>query len=112
MSDPIVYFELAGLDAGKLREFYGDLFGWDIGIGNAISAASTGGLNGGIRQDPAEKVLYIGVPDIKLRLEDIEIAGGVTVLPRTEVPGVVTFALFRDPAGNLMGLAELGSFQH
>jgi len=26
------------------------------------------------------------------------------------VPGVVTFALFTDPAGNRLGLAEFGSY--
>ena len=33
-----------------------------------------------------------------------------TVVPRTVVPGVVTFALFTDPAGNRLGLAEFGSY--
>lgn len=32
------------------------------------------------------------------------------MLARTEVPDVVTFALFQDPAGNLLGLAEFGSY--
>jgi len=27
-------------------------------------------------------------------------------MPRTEIPGVVTFGLFNDPAGNLVGLVE------
>jgi predicted enzyme related to lactoylglutathione lyase len=27
-------------------------------------------------------------------------------MPRTEIPEVVTFALFSDPAGNLVGLVE------
>jgi len=36
-----------------------------------------------------------------------EIAGpDAVVLPPTNVPGVVTFALFKDPAGNLMGLVQ------
>jgi predicted enzyme related to lactoylglutathione lyase len=28
------------------------------------------------------------------------------VTPRTEIPGVVTFAIFADPAGNTIGLVE------
>jgi predicted enzyme related to lactoylglutathione lyase len=50
------------------------------------------------------------VPDITAVLKQIESAGGKTVIPRTVVPGVVTFAIFLDPAGNRMGLAETGSF--
>jgi len=52
----------------------------------------------------------MGVPEIVEALARIEAAGGKTVVPRTVVPGVVTFALFTDPAGNLLGLAELGSY--
>lgn len=110
MSAPIVYFDIAGPDSEKLKDFYSSLFGWEIGAGASISAASTGGLRGGLRQDPPEKVLYLGVPDVAAALAQIEAAGGKTLLPRTVVPGVVTFALFADPAGNRMGLAENGSW--
>jgi len=110
MGAPIVYFEIAGPDGPRLREFYSAVFGWSIDASSSIAAASTGGLKGGIRQDPPEKVIYMGVPDIMAALKQIEAAGGHTVLPRTVVPGVVTFALFTDPAGNRLGLAELGSF--
>jgi predicted enzyme related to lactoylglutathione lyase len=110
MSAPIVYFEIAGPDGGRLREFYSAVFGWAIDSSSTIRAASTGGLRGGVREDPADKVLYMGVPDVTEALARIEAAGGKTVVPRTVVPGVVTFALFTDPAGNLLGLAELGSY--
>ena len=110
MSAPIVYFEIAGSDSAQLKTFYSSVFGWSIDSGSTISADSTGGIRGGIRQDPPEKVLYLGVADIVETLKQIEAAGGKTVLPRTVVPGVVTFALFTDPAGNRLGLAESGSF--
>jgi len=110
VSSPIVYFEIAGPDAAQLKTFYSSVFGWSIDAASTIAAASTGGLRGGIRQDPAEKVLYLGVPDIVAALKQIQAAGGKTVVPRTVVPGVVTFALFSDPAGNRMGLAEVGSY--
>ena len=110
MSAPIVYFEVAGPDGEKLHQFYSSVFGWNIDGFNQIAASSTGGLKGGIRQDPPEKIFYIGVPDIVQALKQIEAAGGSVVVPRTVVPGVVTFALFTDPAGNRLGLAELGSY--
>lgn len=110
MPAPIVYFEFAGPDAAALRAFYNGIFGWEIGADNSIAGSNTGGIRGGIRQDPPDKVMYLGVEDINKTLESIKAAGGTVIVPRMVVPNVVTFALFKDPAGNLLGLAEFGSF--
>lgn len=106
MSSPIVYFEIAGPDAGSLRSFFAAVFGWQVDDKSTAAAESTGGIRGGIREDPPDKVLYMGVDDIDAVLAKIEANGGSVVKPRTEVPGVVTFALFKDPAGNLLGVVE------
>lgn len=103
MPAPIVFFDIAGPDATQLKDFYSGVFGWGIDDKNAIK---TGALDGTLRQDPAEKIIYIGVPDIDAALTQIKAAGGTVDVPRTVVPNVVTFALFRDPAGNRMGLVE------
>jgi uncharacterized protein len=103
---PIVFFDIAGPDGAKLRAFYAGVFGWEIDDKFAVAGASTGGLAGTLRQDPAEKVIYLGVADINATLETIVKAGGQIDVPRMVVPGVVTFALFKDPAGNRMGLVE------
>jgi predicted enzyme related to lactoylglutathione lyase len=108
VSSPIIYFEIAGPDGARLKSFYSSVFDWNIDAASAIAAASTGGLRGGIRQDPAETLLYLEVPDIVATLKEIEAAGGKTVVPRSVVPGVVTYAIFTDPAGNRMGLTEVG----
>lgn len=110
MSNPIVYFEIAGPDAASLHSFFQGVFDWEIDATSTIAANSTGGIRGGIREDPADKVIYIGVDNIDEVLAKIEASGGSVVKPRTVVPNVVTFALFKDPAGNLHGLAEHGSF--
>jgi predicted enzyme related to lactoylglutathione lyase len=104
MPAPIVFFDVAGPDAAKLNEFYAKIFGWRIDANNGID---TGALKGTIRQDPPEKIIYMGVPDINAALEQIKAEGGTVDMPRTVVPNVVTFALFKDPAGNRMGLVEL-----
>jgi predicted enzyme related to lactoylglutathione lyase len=106
MPAPIVFFDIAGPDAGALRDFYARLFGWTI---NDHLAIDTGALKGTLRQDPAEKIIYLGVSDIDATLASINAAGGKTEMPRTVIPGVVTFALFSDPAGNRMGLVETKS---
>jgi predicted enzyme related to lactoylglutathione lyase len=101
---PIVFFDIAGPDSAKLRMFYSSIFGWQI---DATGGIKTPRLEGTLREDPPEKIIYMGVPDIDAALKAIEAAGGKTVLPRTVVPNVTTFALFTDPAGNRMGLVEI-----
>jgi hypothetical protein len=71
-----------------------------------------GSLGGGIGT-PFEGVdklviFYIQVPSIDEALASIESAGGETVRERTEIPGMVTYGQFRDPAGNIIGLVEPG----
>jgi hypothetical protein len=100
---PIVFFDIAGPDAARLKRFYAANFGWTIDAANSVA---TPGLEGTLRQDPPEKIIYIGVPDIDAALKKILASGGAVVLPRTVVPRVATFALFTDPAGNRMGLVE------
>jgi len=104
IASPIVFFDVAGPDAGQLRQFYAANFGWTIDGANGIT---TPGLNGTLREDPPETLLYLGVPDIDATLAAIAVSGGAVVLPRMVVPGVVTLALFTDPAGNRMGLVEI-----
>ncbi len=104
MSAPIVFFDIAGPDAATLKTFYSGIFGWNIDANNAIKTPK---LEGTLRQDPAEKIIYMGVPDINVTLEQIKAAGGAVAMPRTVIPNVVTFALFTDPAGNRMGLVEI-----
>ena len=53
-----------------------------------------------------DKVLYVRVPDLDASLQLVAAHGGQVLIPVTEVPGVVTFALFRDPEGNVMGIVK------
>ncbi len=109
MGAPIVYFEVAGPDGAALQSFYSTVFQWDINAQRTIAAASAG-VRGGIRQDPPATVFYLGVDDVNAAQDAIVAAGGMTIIKRMVVPGVVTFGLFKDPAGNVCGLAENGSF--
>ena len=112
---PIVHFELMGADGDSQRDFYRDIFEWEFqnpeGFDNyhmvSAEATSLGGAVGqGNEQMPAYQTLYIQVPSIDETLAAIEATGGKAVTPRTEIPGMVTFALFNDPGGNLVGLVE------
>lgn len=47
-------------------------------------------------------------PGVGKELAEIEANGGTTAMPKAEIPGVVTFAMFKDPAGGLVGPVEGG----
>jgi len=113
MSAPIVFFDIAGPDNGELIGFYSALFGWEIAPGGSLAtpvsspAESPATLMGNIRKDPAEKIIYLGVEDITATLKAVVERGGTIDQPRFEVPGTVILGLFRDPAGNRLGLVEI-----
>ena len=104
---PIVFFDIAGENVTRLRTFYAEVFGWRAGADGQISIPISAPISATIRQDPTEKRLYIGVGNITATLAQIKAQGGTIDAPRFEVKGVAVLALFRDPAGNPMGLVEL-----
>jgi predicted enzyme related to lactoylglutathione lyase len=68
-----------------------------------------GGIGGGVgaSQDGATKVtVYIQVDDLAAYLKKAERLGAKTLVPPTEIPNMVTFALFADPEGNAVGLVK------
>lgn len=107
MAAPIVFFDIAGEDEAGLRAFYAEVFDWDSGGKGNFSVDVMSPIEATIRKDPADKLLYIGVPDITATLAAIVVHGGQIDVPRFEVPGTVVLGLFKDPAGNQMGLVEL-----
>ena len=111
MSASIVFLDIAGPDQDSLQTFYSTLFGWDAAAPEFSISVRTP-LSATIREDPAEKRLYIGVDDITATLEEVQALGGSVDKPRFEVPGVAILGLFKDPAGNPMGLVEMEDGAH
>lgn len=104
---PIVFIDFAGPDDARLRAFYADVFGWEFDSEGLVDLHFPASIKGTVRKDPAEKRIYLGVPDVSEALHRVEAGGGTIDQPRFEVPGVVVLGLFRDPAGNPMGLVEM-----
>ena len=104
---PIVFLDIAGPEMAVQKAFYADLFGWTFSASNETRIPVTGPLRGALRKDPVEKRVYIGVADVAGKLKEIAAHGGTIDAPRFEVPGVAILGLFRDPAGNPMGLVEM-----
>jgi predicted enzyme related to lactoylglutathione lyase len=107
MAAPIVFFDLAGPDSALLEKFYAEVFDWTPSDTGQVSVEVIAPLAGAFREDPTEKRIYLGVADIDATLKEIEAHGGSVDAARFEVPGVVVLGLFRDPAGNEMGLVEM-----
>jgi len=123
MGNSVVHFELIGPDPARLRAFYSQLFGWDAPAGAPVAERISGQTEysfiaagddappaaGGIGGGPgyaSQAIFYVGVPDVAEALAKAEGLGAEVVLsPQRNDGGGVSVAHFRDPAGNLVGLA-------
>lgn len=108
----VTWFEVVGQNGEKLRSFYGDIFDWKFNVPPEMDygmiEAGDGGIGGGIGQAPGgsgHATFYIEVDDPQATLDKIEANGGKTVVPVTEME-MVTFAMFTDPEGHLVGLVK------
>jgi predicted enzyme related to lactoylglutathione lyase len=120
----VVHFEIPADDEGRARQFYRSVFDWQLQEMPDMQytlvrttpvdektqfPTEPGAINGGLmkRSDatPAP-VLTVDVESIDDSLKQIESAGGSTVTPRTEIPGMGAFAYFKDTEGNVLGLWE------
>jgi hypothetical protein len=116
MGNPVVHFEVIGRDGKKLQSFYGGVFGWKVEADNPMNYGivsnedTGGGIGGGIGQGDGNTAVtfYISVDDPEAYLKKVEAAGGKTVMPVTEIPGMVIMAQFADPEGNVVGLVKDG----
>jgi predicted enzyme related to lactoylglutathione lyase len=115
MPAPVTHFEINVKDAAKGNEFYHSLFGWKVTTlpGQNYGMVDTGvkmGIGGGIGQvgenDRPSALFYAQVRDVEACLTQVVNLGGRVVVPLTEVPGMVTFAQFADPEGNVIGLVK------
>ncbi len=114
MAHPVTHFEVNARDARAQQKFYGDVFGWKIDTNNpdnygmAMAQDGKRGINGGIgaSQDGRSWVtFYVESPDLAGSLAQVERSGGRTIMP-PQSAGPVSFALFADPEGNVVGLAS------
>ena len=115
MGAPVVHWEINTRDAQKTSEFYSKLFDWKIDYNDQMQygMANTGvkmGINGGIgkAQEGANSFVtfYVQVENPQAYLDKAVGLGARVVVPVTEVPNMVTFALFADPEGNTVGIVK------
>ena len=115
MPNPVVHWEIQSNQAAELQEYYSKLFGWKISTDNPIGYGlvetrpeGAVGINGGIgpTSGPNQVTFFVEVDDLDAYLKKAEGLGGKTVVPVTTIPDMVTFALFSDPEGNVVGIVK------
>lgn len=115
VAHPISHLELPATDRQAAARFYADLFGWRAEHSAALDYTMFDGAPGpggafvsidGTNARAGEVLVYVDTDDIDATLARVGELGGGTILPKTEVPGVVSFAIFADPSGNRIGLSS------
>ncbi|MCM4084400.1 VOC family protein [Paractinoplanes hotanensis] len=113
MADPVVHWEIGGRDLTALSAFYSKAFGWTVREnqpGYAMVQPVDGGLGGGLMQSregmPPYVTIYVQVDDLENALRLVSELGGATLVPPTPISTESSFALFRDPEGNAVGLLQ------
>jgi uncharacterized protein len=120
--DGVVHFEIPTDNVVRAREFYGSVFGWQLPVVEEMDytlaittpvdeksqrPSEPGAINGGLMHRSDETphpVITIGVESVDDSLKQIEAAGGSVVTPNTPIPGMGSFAYFKDSEGNVLGL--------
>jgi predicted enzyme related to lactoylglutathione lyase len=121
MSGRVVHFEVPYDDADRARQFYREVFDWqiqsmpDMGY-NMVSTGPVSGvgmpsepgyIGGGMmqRQEPVNApVITLSVDDIDATLRAVEKNGGSAMGEKMAVGDMGFAAYFKDCEGNLMGL--------
>jgi predicted enzyme related to lactoylglutathione lyase len=117
MSNPVVYFEIAGKDMAVLEDFYRAVFDWQLtpagenyshvfpgqGIGGGIGRAMDGGAG--------HVTIYVEVAKIEETLTVVEGRGGRRIMGPEQLPNGPLMALFADPEGRTIGLIQAGSMR-
>jgi predicted enzyme related to lactoylglutathione lyase len=115
MGAPIVHFEVNGKDFKRTKDFYCNLFQWNItevppGPYGLVNTGVKMGINGGLGQLDADKTpfvtIYVQVENPQAYLDKAVSMGAKVIVPVTVAPDMVTFAQFTDPDGLIVGLVK------
>jgi uncharacterized protein len=113
MPDPVIHFEVIGIDVVALQAFYAKVFGWRIDADNPLRygtvEAAPGGIAGRVvpSVDGTSRAMFcVAVADLQVTLDAAEALGATTVMPPVEIRGGRRIAMFNDPEDNCVGLMQ------
>lgn len=113
----INHFEINADDILRAKEFYEKIFNWKIERWEGpleywnISAGEEDeeGINGGMqkRENKDDGIFnYVGVESVEKTLKKIKENGGEILKPKSPIPSVGYYAVFKDTEGNQLGIME------
>jgi predicted enzyme related to lactoylglutathione lyase len=113
MANEVAWVEVLGKDGAKLQGFYGELFGWSFEQApggmpywmHSVGQDQVGAGVGNAQDGDGHVTFYVAVDDPQAALDAAGRLGGKTVAPVTEME-MVTFALFADPEGHVVGVVK------
>ena len=122
MGQPVVHFEVIGVDGDRLKSYYSELFGWEIDDSNPMGYgvvhrednvnADGVGIGGGVGKGPegygGHVTFYVEVADVGAALAQAESLGGTRVFGPEEIMPGTTIGQFTDPEGHLIGVVSGG----
>ncbi|MFH0988978.1 MAG: VOC family protein [bacterium] len=115
MGAAVVHFEIYSKDLKRASEFYSSLFGWNfqpmegmnyVMVNTGLKLGIGGGFSSPAPDKPTFVTVYIQVEDPQSSLDKAVQMGATVIVPVTEIPNMVTFAMFTDLDGNVVGLVK------
>lgn len=105
----VVHIEIPTTNAKKSGEFYEKLFGWHITTDEAMNYTMFDpheGPGGGFtdQMKAGEVLIHINSEDIDADLKKAVSLGATVATPKTEIPGIGWWGVFKDPTGNSIAL--------
>lgn len=113
----VVYFEFTADDPERAATFYRNVFGWSAVKWDGpedywsiiTGEESEAGINGGMmrrREGSPNATTSIEVESLADYTDKVLTAGGIQVVPRTAIPGIGSYAYFKDTEGNIFCIME------
>lgn len=116
MPNPFVHVELNTDDTGKAKQFYSQIFNWQLDEmpmpnGSYTFIKAGDGTGGGIFKKPMPEapnmwLPYVQVDDVAGTLDKARKLGAKVVVEKTPIPEMGAFGIFIDPSGAVLGLWE------
>lgn len=117
MPNPFVHIELNATSLGHAKEFYGELFDWELkdmnmGPSGTYTTINVGeGTGGGILKHPMDGapslwIPYVAVDDVAATTKKAKALGATIIKENETVPNMGVFSIITDPTGATLGLWE------